>query len=167
MCPDAFHDSHERSPPPKCPPGTRTSVQGVIQSWAESISYGNRIMWLSGPPGAGKSAIAQTMAERWASDHSLAASFFFSRGKAGRGTSKHLFSTIAYQLALRTPELRCEVGRVVERDPTISERSIDVQLRKLIVEPFQTAHRGDIPSPLIMTDSMNALKLGLRTVSWA
>ncbi|KAG6852264.1 hypothetical protein C0991_001442, partial [Blastosporella zonata] len=47
-----------------------------------------RICWLSGPAGFGKSAIMQTVAERLNGEGSLAASFFFLRGAGARSEFK-------------------------------------------------------------------------------
>ncbi|KAJ7315004.1 hypothetical protein DFH08DRAFT_716038, partial [Mycena albidolilacea] len=74
------------------------------------------VMWLYGPAGTGKSAIAQSMAEKWAADYNLAATFFFGRWRAGGGSGKCLFPTIAYQLALHIPGLLESVGLAVEMD---------------------------------------------------
>ncbi|KAJ7730303.1 hypothetical protein B0H16DRAFT_1733821 [Mycena metata] len=94
---DAFHNSEQRFPPPKCHPDTRISIQRSIQSWVEDGGAPS-VMWLYGPAGAGKSAIAQTMAEKWAQRKTLAAAFFFARWRTGGSSGKTLFPTVAYQL---------------------------------------------------------------------
>ncbi|KAF7364214.1 putative nwd2 protein [Mycena sanguinolenta] len=65
----------------------------------------------------------------------LGASFFFKRGHTTRGNAKALFSTIAYQLAISVPWLREPISQIVENDPSVVARSIDIQMRKLISEP--------------------------------
>ncbi|KAJ7074587.1 hypothetical protein C8F01DRAFT_1101041, partial [Mycena amicta] len=105
---DAFHNSEQRFPPPKCHPQTRVAVQEAIQSWAMSDSEeGPSVLWVYGPAGAGKSAIAQTMAERWSAPgpRDLAAAFFFAHWRNGGGDGAKLFPTLAYQFALRSPGL--------------------------------------------------------------
>ncbi|KAF8347570.1 hypothetical protein F5887DRAFT_35858 [Amanita rubescens] len=72
----AMYDSLARYPPPKCHPKTRKKVLKIISDWIDDSYPRQRIMWLNGPAGAGKSAIAQTVAERY-KDSRLAASFFF------------------------------------------------------------------------------------------
>ncbi|TFK35769.1 hypothetical protein BDQ12DRAFT_560347, partial [Crucibulum laeve] len=77
------HDSYERDPAPRCHPETRRDVRSLISQWltATPISTDNpssRILWLHGPAGAGKSAIAQSIAQDCAQTRRLAASFFFS-----------------------------------------------------------------------------------------
>ena len=66
-------------------------------------------MWLYGPAGVGKSAIAQTIAEQCHELKLLAASFFFSRTTAGRNDHSRLIATLIYQLCLSIPEIRTYV----------------------------------------------------------
>ena len=78
--PGAFHNSGERFDPPKCHPNTRTHILIKIMNWTVGqVGWDGFIMWLYGPAGAGKSAIAQTIAELCHARHLLLASFFFSR----------------------------------------------------------------------------------------
>ncbi|KAJ7074618.1 hypothetical protein C8F01DRAFT_1242847 [Mycena amicta] len=134
---DALHNSEQRFPPPKCHPQTRVAVQEAIQSWAMSDSEeGPHVLWLSGPAGAGKSAIAQTMAERWSASGDLAAAFFFARWRNGGGDGAKLFSTLAYQFALRSPGLKRLIGGAMEEDPSICNKTLEEQARVLIRDRF-------------------------------
>lgn len=88
------------------------------------------------PAGAGKSAIAKTIAEMCAEAGILAGSFFFSRTASGRNVKSSLISTLAYQLSLSIPGMREIVVDTVGRDPTIFFRSLPIQSTTLIVEPL-------------------------------
>jgi len=118
----AAYDSQERYPAPRCLPGTRREVLEKIETWARAGSEGTSILWLHGPAGAGKSAIAQTVAETCAGRGELAASFFFARTVANRNTLKYLFPTIAAQIALSVPEQRRRLDNILNNDPWITER---------------------------------------------
>jgi NACHT domain len=137
----AIHDSAERQPPPNCHPDTRKAVRQIILDWIHSESADSSFFWLYGPAGAGKTAILQAIAELLCSpsgsDQNFGGSFFFSRGKQGRDQGHFLFSTIAYQLALKVPGLRQHVNRIMELDPTLHTKSMDVQLQTLIVDAFR------------------------------
>ena len=137
----AIHDSAERYPSPNCHPDTRKAVRQIILDWICSESSTSFFFWLYGPAGAGKTAILQAIAELLCSpsgsSQNFGASFFFSRGKTGRDQGHFLFSTIAYQLALKVPGLRQHLNRIMKSDPTLHTKSMDVQLRTLIVNAFQ------------------------------
>ena len=70
--------------------------------WEEDLKA--FIMWVYGPAGAGKSAIAHTIAEM-CEETILLASFFFSRNDPSRNTVKPLIATIAYQIILNFPDV--------------------------------------------------------------
>ncbi|KAJ7118218.1 hypothetical protein C8R44DRAFT_854231 [Mycena epipterygia] len=161
---DALHNSVERYPQPKCHPETRTEILDSLWNWTcgieplvESQDYGwtrdahssfadssvSNILWLYGPAGAGKSAIAQSLCQTLEAESCVAASFFFKRGHTSRGNANRLFPTIAYQLAVLLPKLKDYISQMVENDPAIVDKSLSIQLQKLIVEPWQQI----IPTP--------------------
>ncbi|KAF7356259.1 NACHT domain-containing protein [Mycena venus] len=132
---DAFHNSAERYPQPKCHPETRTEMLGDLWKWCcDNDPLANPVLWLNGPAGSGKSAIAQSFCETLEGDNRLGGSFFFKRGHASRGRATQLFSTIAYQLASHSPELKKTICCVVEDDPSILHKSLSIQLHQLIIE---------------------------------
>ncbi|KDR72734.1 hypothetical protein GALMADRAFT_158902 [Galerina marginata CBS 339.88] len=139
--PSAFHDSGERFDPPKCHPNTRLEVLETITSWIDD-DEGSAIIWVHGSAGIGKSAIAQTIAERCSSQKRLVASFFFSRFDCLRNNSNSLVATIAYQAALNIPEIREDILAVVKHDPLIFRRSLDIQFARLVTQPFERAVRS-------------------------
>ncbi|KAF5331084.1 hypothetical protein D9619_005897 [Psilocybe cf. subviscida] len=82
VAPNAILNAGGRAAEVKCYPGTREEVIGLIERWMDLNAEGCEapdMMWLSGPAGAGKSAIVQTVAERCKERGVQAASFFFFR----------------------------------------------------------------------------------------
>ncbi|KAJ7044638.1 hypothetical protein C8F04DRAFT_1249906 [Mycena alexandri] len=165
---DAFHNSGERYPPPNCHPETRTEMLQQLWNWTcgtsdedrlqsdshdEDSRRASRILWLYGPAGAGKSAIAQSLCQKLEGEGRLAASFFFKRGHASRGNANRLFSTIAYQLAVLLPGFNRVVSQNVENDPAIVVKSLSMQLKKLIIEPCQHANLAQ--PPIVIIDGLD------------
>jgi hypothetical protein len=148
----ALHDSAEQGPDaPKCHPETRIAVQRDIMSWiqhGEDDDTPKKILWLSGPAGSGKTAIAGTIADECYKEGLLAASFFFSAfaGAGARRLKKPLIPTLVYRLLQHESifGLRGEVLAVIERDPGVFERHLDQQLEELILKPLRkVASRSD------------------------
>ncbi|KJA25138.1 hypothetical protein HYPSUDRAFT_38100 [Hypholoma sublateritium FD-334 SS-4] len=138
VAPGAFHNSGERFDPPKCHPRTRRAVIERIMNWIlGKESMNSLIMWLNGAAGAGKSAIAQTIAELCYEAGILLASFFFSKSDPHRNHAMSLFPTLAYQIACAIPEARVHLERVIDHDPLIFTRSLEAQMVALIVEPLR------------------------------
>jgi len=98
--PDAAYNGFESRN--KCLEGTRQAIITKIAEWMNDDSD-HPICWLSGPAGFGKSAIAQTIAERCAIDGTLAGSFFFLRDAGRRSEFIHFITTLAFQLTLSIP----------------------------------------------------------------
>ncbi|KIK58058.1 hypothetical protein GYMLUDRAFT_45607 [Collybiopsis luxurians FD-317 M1] len=138
-CTSALFNAEARYPPPVCHPGTRESILNDFKSWIDSShSHNHSVRWLYGPAGAGKSAIAQTLAETCAKDGSLAGTFFFWRTDPSRNNPRQLFTTIAFQLATSIPELRSTINSVVSNNPSILTSSIETQFDELIFQPCLT-----------------------------
>ncbi|PPQ86431.1 hypothetical protein CVT25_008089 [Psilocybe cyanescens] len=133
----ALHNSGERFDPPKCHPNTRTAVLQKLMDWFIGVFLWNKFMlWLYGPAGAGKSAIAQTFAELCAAKNGLLASFFFSRSSSRRNNEKAFVATLAYQLWLRIPESRTILEAAIDNNPAIFQLNFDTQFRTLFLDPL-------------------------------
>ncbi|KAF5364396.1 hypothetical protein D9757_011907 [Collybiopsis confluens] len=135
----ASYDAVARYPPPLCHPGTREAVLNDLESWASSKNGYKPVLWLHGPAGAGKSAIAQTFAQTCAANGSLIGSFFFWRSDPSRNNPNQLFTTLALQIAIAIPELRPMMEAAVSHDPLAPTSSIERQCDALIIQPFSRA----------------------------
>ncbi|KAF9445029.1 hypothetical protein P691DRAFT_735655 [Macrolepiota fuliginosa MF-IS2] len=128
-------DSSARWPPPKCFPGTRVKLTTKIQDWFLSHIHHWDFLWLSGPAGVGKSAVAQTVAEFAAENGILGAAYFFSRPNK-RYKYIEVFITLAYQLAIYFPGYQHLISTKLAGQPDLVEKAPHIQFRALIVEPL-------------------------------
>ncbi|KAJ7251671.1 hypothetical protein C8J57DRAFT_1520476 [Mycena rebaudengoi] len=143
---EAFYDSAESFPQPRCHPETRTKMLNDLYEWA-TAGQSNSMCWLHGPAGAGKSAIMQTLCRRLEDAGLLGEAFFFKRGHPTRGNATVLFATLAYQLALHKKDLKQPISESVETNPSVMGRDMKLQLQKFIVEPHQSLENH---APLIL-----------------
>ena len=97
------------------------------------------IIWLNGAAGAGKSAIAQSIAELCIAHGILVASFFFNRSDPNRNNISRIVATLSYQLTVLLPKIKDIIVDVIESDPLIFEQSFDSQLEKLIITPLRAS----------------------------
>ena len=151
IAPGAFHNSDERYDPPKCHPHTRGAVLKKITDWVKDANKVALFLWLYGPAGAGKSAIAQTIAELLEKAGLLTAAFFFSRNAAGRNDKTLLVATLVYQLVTSIPEIRVHVLEALEGNPALFSRSIEVQVHALIVKPLNAVANDETLSPILVS----------------
>jgi len=136
-----------------CLGGTRKDVLGEIERWLIS-EQNQRVFWLNGLAGTGKSTIAQTFAETAFADGKLGASFFCSRDVANRSNLQMIFPTLASQLAYQYPLFRKELLQVLKARPDVGRESLCSQMEKLIVGPLKAAHI----STLIIIDALDECK---------
>ncbi|KAM6496467.1 hypothetical protein JOM56_009173, partial [Amanita muscaria] len=133
---DAQCDSSAQDPDRQCHPGTRQNVLKRLGDWFDNPKSTERIAWLYGPAGAGKSAIAQTIARSY-SRPKVAGTFFFFRSDVNRNDGKRLFTTLAYQLALSMPGIRDHIAHSLSERPDLPRTSVETQFEQLVIRPFQ------------------------------
>jgi ABC-type dipeptide/oligopeptide/nickel transport system ATPase component len=145
VAPNALHNSSARYDAPKCDEDTRVEVTKEIMDHIQDRSAPQRILCMTGAAGSGKSALQQTIAERCDDADILGAAFFFSSTDPTRNTAYPVVGTIAYQLGLKHRLFRSAIGTAVNDDPLIFSRSIQAQMKGLIVQPFKNLRRtGEI-----------------------
>jgi hypothetical protein len=131
----ASFNSHNEEHNARCLPNTRTELLDEITRWANNKD-GKSIFWLSGMAGTGKSTIARTIAESFASHGQLGASFFFKRGEGERGNASRFFTTIATSLVACEPDMLPGIRKTLDEDSAISQRALKDQFEKLILQPL-------------------------------
>ncbi|KAJ2916271.1 hypothetical protein MD484_g4157, partial [Candolleomyces efflorescens] len=162
MAAGAMPDSAERCDAPKCHPETRVAVQNELIGWIEhgdEEEEPNRIIWVTGPAGGGKTAIMGSIADTCQRMGLLACGFFFSSftGSTNRRFKRCLVVTLAYQL-VQHPALRDVGERIlscVEQDPAIFERQLEVQLDRLLVQPLRELRRDAQLPKIILIDGLD------------
>ncbi|KIL57814.1 hypothetical protein M378DRAFT_171332 [Amanita muscaria Koide BX008] len=135
----ALHDSSAQDPDRICIPGTRQHVIEAIQRWFDDPSA-ERIFWLHGPVGAGKSAIAQTVARPYGRDK-VAATFFFFRSDPSHNDGNRLFTTLAWQLAISIPTIKDHISHMLNKRPDLPTKNVETQFEELIVQPLLALNR--------------------------
>ncbi|KAF9256465.1 hypothetical protein L218DRAFT_839229, partial [Marasmius fiardii PR-910] len=133
----ATHKSEVRYPPPKCHANTRKGIRQQLMRQIDSHAR-SRVYWLSGPAGAGKSAVAQTISEECEHNGKLAASFFFSRNHPKRNVPTYLFLTIAYSLASSVPKLQPFIESAIQSNPALLHSPLELQFTELIAKPCRS-----------------------------
>ncbi|KAJ3550830.1 hypothetical protein NMY22_g201 [Coprinellus aureogranulatus] len=143
----AMNNSDDRADAPKCHPKTRKAVQQNIFSWMyhrEREGEPRQLLWLTGPAGAGKTAIMGTISDKLEERGELAASFYFASytGSAETSSKRGFVTTLAYQLQGHTAlkdRLSKHILFAVQEDPAVFRRSLRRQMEVLILAPLRHA----------------------------
>jgi hypothetical protein len=154
----AVHDSEDQSDAARCYPGTRDTVIDITLNW---IDHGEeRMAWVTGFMGTGKTAILLSIAERCHREGILAASFFSS--SSHRRDLRTLIPTILYQLS-SNHILASSIGKDLtcffSKHPDVFEKSFESQadnLLQLFKKPSQS--RTNWPK-VIVIDGFDQVKV--------
>ncbi|KAK0276049.1 hypothetical protein LTR91_002398 [Friedmanniomyces endolithicus] len=157
----ATYDSSAEGELPRCLPGTRLELLKQIDDWATDPA-GQRMFWLCGVAGTGKSTIARTVAESLHEDGLLGASFFFKRGRGDRSHATLLFPTIARQLADLFPEVGHMVASALDEDSLLCDKHLQPQFEKLLLQPLQQASHPSVrtASVVLVIDALDECEDG-------
>ncbi|KAJ3569917.1 hypothetical protein NP233_g4743 [Leucocoprinus birnbaumii] len=140
------YNSSARDPLPRCHEGTRLWLLKAMRSWLCDPKMKQRLVWLHGPAGVGKSAITQTFAELLSRNPivPLGATIFLPWPTSQDSPLTAAFScdvsamwlTVAYRLSTTQPAYRSYVVERIENDPRLVEQAMEFQFETFIVEPF-------------------------------
>ncbi|KAJ3527544.1 hypothetical protein NMY22_g9748 [Coprinellus aureogranulatus] len=144
----ASHNSDEGNDNPKCSPETREAIQaevvGLVRD-GDVYEQSKRMTWLTGPAGAGKSAIAGSVAATCERLGVLAGTFFFSSVRGAgetRRTKRCVITTLAYQLARHKGlhEYKVQLLVAIEENPDVFRKCLQDQAQLLILGPLGAIH---------------------------
>ncbi|KAK4652665.1 NACHT and WD40-domain containing NOD-like receptor 5 [Podospora pseudocomata] len=152
----ASFDSHTDEHDARCHPDTRVDLQRDIMAWADD-PQGECIFWLNGMAGTGKSTISRTVAQSFADQNLLGASFFFKRGEKDRSKAALLFTTIATQLIVKEPSSASYIKAAIEADPYVTSKRLEEQFKKLILKPLESLRGSldDIKTIVLVIDALD------------
>ncbi|TEB40225.1 hypothetical protein FA13DRAFT_1784816 [Coprinellus micaceus] len=140
----AAHDAAERGTnAPRCYPETREAVQGELLSHIEHSKA--KVIWLSGPGGAGKTAIMGSIADRCHAKRWLAGGFFISvfAMKVDRCSKRYLIPTLAYHLFQpNIPRLPAAILSAIASNPSVFDKRLDQQVEILILGPIRKVRKN-------------------------
>ena len=155
-------DANERYDPPRCMEGTRRSVMRKLEHWIhrDNGREGNpsSIFWLFGGVGAGKSAIAQTLAEKFKQKEDLAAGFFFFKPDGNRNDGNRLIPTLVYELIHAFPALTPLVEEKIFQNPDLFKKTRQKQMLDLLVDPLSKLKKTGVQTllpRLIVIDALD------------
>ena len=115
------------------------------------------VFWLYGGAGAGKSALAQSLSEKYQRKE-LAGSFFFFRGDSTRNNGDDLIPTLVSQLVSSLKGLVPIVEDRISEKWDVFTKGYDIQIQELLVEPLLSLQsKNSLVSPprLIVIDGLD------------
>ncbi len=122
-----------------CLNGTRVNILREVKDWLQD-SKSENILWIVGAPGAGKSTIATTIAEKLADTVPFCSKFFCKRDVENLRDPRRIWRTLAYNLASKHDGVKAALmATLIDKrigDPL--EISVCKQFENLIKSPLET-----------------------------
>jgi hypothetical protein len=139
---------------PRCMEGTRKDVFRTIDGWLDDFDAPN-ILWISGSPGAGKSAVASSLVSELAKRRRLGSYFFFKRGDSSLGDPTALWRTVACDFARFNSDVK---GGLVEflKGPDTRDADIKLHFECMIEEPLmKNRDKFSATPPVVVLDALD------------
>ncbi|QRV95206.1 WD repeat-containing protein [Ceratobasidium sp. AG-Ba] len=131
-----------------CTQDTRVDVLRELQEWTGGESM-ERIYWLNGMAGTGKTTISYSLCKLLEKNHVLGASFFCSRQLPDCRDVNRIIPTIAYQLARFSTPFFHVVSPILKENPDVYNKRIPDQFERLIVQPVNEV-KDALPTNLVI-----------------
>ncbi|QRV95218.1 Vegetative incompatibility protein HET-E-1 [Ceratobasidium sp. AG-Ba] len=131
-----------------CTENTRVGVLQDLVEWTHGASP-ERIYWLNGMAGTGKTTISYSLCKILEEEKALAASFFCSRQLEECRDVTRIVPAIAYQLARYSIPFRYTISPLLKADPDVYNKPIATQFKELIVKPINLV-KASLPNNLII-----------------
>ncbi|KIJ38366.1 hypothetical protein M422DRAFT_176701, partial [Sphaerobolus stellatus SS14] len=139
--------------------GTRQHIFDIVDKWCYDKKSKSNLLWISGSPGAGKSAIASSLVSRIG--HGNCARFFFKRDSAYYRNPSNVWKTIAYRLAIINKDIGVYLDKYLETNPSYldnNQRSKDFD--NLIVKAFNSiSQETQSQAPIVIIDALDECEI--------
>jgi hypothetical protein len=134
-----------------CDEGTRVEILDDIRKWSRDISDNSqRVLWLTGIPGAGKSAVTASFARELGDKGCLWAQFFFNRNDVKTLNPATLFPTIARQLADHCHDVAQHLCDTLKEKRSLVDDISDEQAQKLFLATIEVASSLSPSQPIVI-----------------
>jgi hypothetical protein len=132
---------------------------GDIRTWIDAGLSSERIYWLNGLAGTGKSTIAASVCEEMDRRRQFCVSFFISRKAPNLRSVQKAVHTIAYQLAeCGSSQSRDAICRALQERPSVLTKSLQEQVSALVTEPLR--HMSSLVIIIDALDECETMVLG-------
>ncbi|KAG9016696.1 hypothetical protein FRB90_002451 [Tulasnella sp. 427] len=135
-----------------CLPGTRAGTLGRIDEWIRDTETSERVLWIRGTAGRGKSTIASTVAYRWRY-RAACAIFHFRRGQSS--LDKRFVCALARQLGSTAfLEIKNSVQKSIKENEDIAQERLQEQFKTLLVGSLERLEDNHL-SILLVIDALD------------
>ncbi|KAG8722200.1 hypothetical protein FRC09_006640 [Ceratobasidium sp. 395] len=138
------------NPDKACMEGTRVRTIDDILAWSHDFDSSQRLLWIYGFAGLGKSSIAASVCKRLEEQDLLAASFFCKRDDHEQRDARCVLNTIVYGLAMKCSAYKWAVAKAIQADSQICTAHMQKRYTSLVKEPLKTVNHPNATKGLVV-----------------
>ena len=158
LCPITSRHEQLNHEPEFCLDSTRKGLLSSITAWLDDIADSN-VLWLSGAPGTGKTAIAWSLIAELERQQRSAGGFFF---RPNQNSPSQLWCYLAYKMAKFHPAIKSEVYKALKREGNgLLQDNIQLIFDQLVAGPLKClAERLSSRRPVFLIDGLEQCSQG-------
>ncbi|KAG8794017.1 hypothetical protein FRC12_000806 [Ceratobasidium sp. 428] len=168
------------NPDRACMPDTRVRTIDDILAWSHDFDSNQRLLWVYGFAGLGKTSIAASICKRLEEQDMLAASFFCKRDDPAQRDARCVLNTIVHGLAIKCSAYKQAVVKAIQADSQICTGYMQRRYTSLVEEPLKSTNQLNTTKGLVVVVDaldeiandehrsalLNYLRAMCRLVSW-
>ncbi|KAG8796691.1 hypothetical protein FRC12_005785 [Ceratobasidium sp. 428] len=144
------------NPDRACMPGTRVRTIDEILAWSRDFDSNQRLLWIYGFAGLGKSSIAASVCKRLEEQDMLAASFFCKRDDPAQRDARCVLNTIVHGLAMKCWAYKQAVAKAIQTDSQICTGHMQKRYVSLVEEPLKAIKQSnEIKELVVVVDALD------------
>ncbi|KAJ3025168.1 UNVERIFIED_CONTAM: hypothetical protein HDU68_007416 [Siphonaria sp. JEL0065] len=141
--------------------GTRLWAVDMVNGWLEQDGT-DRVLWLNGGAGLGKSIIAWLVSQNLPDSYQLGSAFYCRHNDTSKNNTESLVATLAFNLASAIPALKSHIERVcVVDEKGIEAGNVSIlsnprkAFKKLLIDGFKAIEARPEKNILIIIDALD------------
>ncbi|KAG8792121.1 hypothetical protein FRC12_007121 [Ceratobasidium sp. 428] len=138
------------NPDRACMQDTRVRAIDDMLAWSRDFDSSQRLLWVYGFAGLGKSSIAASVCKRLEEQDMLAASFFCKRDDPAQRDARCVLNTIVYGLAMKCPAYKQAVAKAIQADSQICTGHMQKRYTSLVEEPMRIIGKSNATKGLVV-----------------
>ncbi|KAF8598067.1 hypothetical protein BDV93DRAFT_353588 [Ceratobasidium sp. AG-I] len=126
-----------------CQTGTRKEILANINQWLDDQNTAEKLLWLYGHAGQGKSSIASSICTALDKQGTLGAHFFCKRDDPDLRSPERILNTIIHRLAMKYKSYGHAVSSAIDDNTELPNSSLQNRYNNLVEKPLQALALND------------------------
>ncbi|KIM84077.1 hypothetical protein PILCRDRAFT_6386 [Piloderma croceum F 1598] len=132
----------------------RRYLEFYLQDWVNDLESEQKVLWIHGLVGSGKSALSTTITNTFRDSRELDTFLFFDSDVTERSNPTIVIRTLAYQLGTSDSNIGTAICMAIKKNPNVIISPLSYQFLKLLLEPLSKLE-FKTSTVIIVLDTLN------------